>query len=329
MKRLLSVAVAAIAVGGGPALADPPYKYAMAGASPGGVWSVIASGVDASVAAAYPGSVITYQTSGGGLANIALVDQHKVPLALAVDGELMLARDGRPPFKQKIESSRAIAFVAGWLPMFMAVNKSFADKYGLATLEDVAKKKPPIRIAVNRRGNLAYLISESMLKHAGGSFDDIEKAGGKIVYAASAEAASLMTDGRIDMIFNMLPVGHSSLRQIEQSVELVELGVSKEVSEKSAKEMGVELFTIPAGKPHKWVAHDLTVPSQGTVLIASKDMDDATAYNLAKGITEHLDKIQAAHPSLRQLTKEYIASLKVAPYHQGSVKYYKEAGLMK
>ena len=329
MKRLLSLALAIVVLGSGPALADPPYKLTMAGASPGGVWSVIGHGVDSAVAAAYPGSVITYQTSGGGLANIALIDQHKVPLALAVDGELMLAREGRPPFKHKIESSRAVAFVAGWLPMFMAVNKSFADKYGIATLEDLAKKKPPARIAVNRRGNVASMIAETMLKHAGASFADIEKAGGNIVYAASAEAASLMTDGRIDMIFNMLPVGHSSLRQVEQSVELVELGVSKEVSEKSAKEMGVELFTIPAGKPHKWVTQDVTVPSQGSVLIASKDMDDKTAYNLAKGITENLDKIRAAHPSLKPLTKEYIVSLKVAPYHPGAIKYYKEAGLMK
>ena len=328
MVRILYAALALVLIGGGPALADPPYRLTLAGASPGGVWSVIAGGVDSAVAAAYPGSVLTYQTSGGGLANIGLIDQHKVPLALAVDGELMLAREGRPPFKSKIESSRAIAFVAGWLPMFMAVNKSYAEKHGLVSLEDLAKKKPAIRIAVNRRGNLASLIAESMLKHAGASFDDIEKAGGKIIYAASAEAASLMTDGRIDMIFNMLPVGHRSLRQIEQSVDLVELTVSKKISEEAAKDMGVELFTIPKGS-HKWVTADLTVPSQGTVLIANQDMADQEAYNLAKGITENLDKIRAAHPSLKPLTKEYIVSLKVAPYHPGSIKYYKEAGLMK
>ena len=328
MKRLGSAAFALVLLAGGPALADPPYRMTMAGASPGGVWSVIASGVESAVSAAYPGSVITYQTSGGGLANIALIDQHKVPLALAVDGELMLAREGRDPFKGKIESSRAVAFVAGWLPMFMAVNKGFAEKHGLATLEDIVKKKPPISIAVNRRGNLASMISESMLKHAGASFEDVDKWGGKIIYAASAEQGSLMTDGRIDMIFNMLPVGHSSLRQLEQAVALVELNVSKQTSEKAAEEMGVELFTIPKGS-HKWVTEDVVVPSQGTVLIANKDMDDKTAYNLAKGIAENVDKIRAAHPSLKPLTKEFLVSLKVAPYHPGAIKYYKEAGLMK
>jgi hypothetical protein len=328
MKRLSTAAFALVLLTGGPALADPPYNMTLAGASPGGVWSVIGRGVESAVSTAYPGSVITYQTSGGGLANIALVDQNKVPLALAVDGELMLAREGQAPFKGKIESSRAVAFVAGWLPMFMAVNKSFAEKHGIVSLEDLAKKKPPVRMAVNRRGNLASMISESMLKHAGASFADVEKWGGKVIYAASAEQGSLMTDGRIDMIFNMLPVGHSSLRQLEQSVDLVELTVSKETSEKSAQEMGVELFTIPKGS-HKWVPADVTVPSQGTVLIANKDMDDKTAYNLAKGIAENLDKIRAAHPSLKALTKEFLVSLKVAPYHPGAIQYYKEAGLMK
>ena len=56
------------------------YNLTLTGASPGGLWSRIGGGVDAAIAAAYPGSTITYQTSSGGLANIPMVAEGKVPM---------------------------------------------------------------------------------------------------------------------------------------------------------------------------------------------------------------------------------------------------------
>ena len=49
----------------------------MCGASPGGLWSLLGAGVDQAMKAAYPGSVVTYQTSGGGFANVGLLSQKK------------------------------------------------------------------------------------------------------------------------------------------------------------------------------------------------------------------------------------------------------------
>ena len=62
------VTLAALATLASFAEAQPPYNLTLSGASPGGLWSLLGAGVHASVAAAYPGSAVTYQTSGGGLA---------------------------------------------------------------------------------------------------------------------------------------------------------------------------------------------------------------------------------------------------------------------
>lgn len=66
LKFTISVAVCAMALAM-PAAAQK-YNLTLAGASPGGLWSTIGAGIDASIAAAYPGSTVTYQTSSGGLA---------------------------------------------------------------------------------------------------------------------------------------------------------------------------------------------------------------------------------------------------------------------
>ena len=56
-----------------PASAQAQLNLTLTGASPGGLWSLLGAGIHAAVAAEYPGSAVTYQTSGGGLANVMLV----------------------------------------------------------------------------------------------------------------------------------------------------------------------------------------------------------------------------------------------------------------
>ena len=72
--------------------------------------------------------------------------------------------------------------------------------------------------------------------------------------------------------------------------------------------------------------HPLDLPDPTE--ITNEALDEQSAYDLTKALVEQIEKIRAAHPFLKQLTKEYLASLKVVPYHPGAARYYKEAGLM-
>ncbi|MCZ7565907.1 MAG: hypothetical protein M5U08_20685 [Burkholderiales bacterium] len=91
--RVALTALAAMLAGG--VVAAPPYNLTLSGASPGGLWSTVGAAFNASVAAAYPGSTITYQTSGGGLANAQLLADKKVPIGIINDFELLVAVRGR------------------------------------------------------------------------------------------------------------------------------------------------------------------------------------------------------------------------------------------
>ena len=81
-KRLMILVAGLCALASVPATAQP-INMTLVGASPAGLWSSLGVGIGAAVAAAYPGSTITYQTSSGGLANAQLVSDGRVPLGIA------------------------------------------------------------------------------------------------------------------------------------------------------------------------------------------------------------------------------------------------------
>jgi len=327
MKRIFAVVLAYLLAAAAPAVAQT-YNITLSGASPGGLWSLIGAGVDGAVRAAYPGSVVTYQTSGGGFANIAMLDRGEGQLGIAHAQELKLAVDGEAPFKAPVTSMRAIAYLYNWSPLHSIASKDFADKHGLKTLSDIAEKKVPARIAINKRGNIAGDTAVAMLEAAGITEQELESWGGKLVYAASAEQAELLLNRRIDMLINGLFVRHSSVRQIDEAIDVVLLGISDEVADAVNERMSTETFVIPANS-YKNQGEPINTVTVSAALVASEKMDEELAYNITKALFEQIDQLKAVHGSMKAVTPELMVSLKVVPYHPGAVRYLKEAGLVK
>ncbi|HQU50162.1 MAG TPA: TAXI family TRAP transporter solute-binding subunit [Casimicrobiaceae bacterium] len=317
-----------LALAGTLAFAQASYKLTLSGASPSGLWTILGVGIDGAVKAAFPGSTVTYQTSGGGLANIGIVEQGKAELGLAHDAELRLALEGAAPFAKPVTSLRAIALMYDWAPMQMVMNKAFADKYGIRTFDDIAAKKPPLRVALNKRGNITEHVAVRMFAAIGVSLDDIKKWGGQVVYAASEEQGDLTKDGRIDMFANGVFVRTSFIVQAGDAVPLVLLPVSEATVQKVAKELSVRPFVVKGGS-YPWQPQDVPTVALSAILFASDRMPDAVAYDLAKAIAGNVDKFKAAHSTFKDITPQFFASQRVIPYHPGAEKFYREAGLLK
>lgn len=326
LKKCLAVSLTAAALLQMPTVQAESYEMTVAGASPGGLWSLLGAGLDSSVRAAYPDSKITYQTSGGGIANIGQLDRNQADLAIVHDAELLLAKKGESPFREPIDSIRVLSYLYTWAPMQALVRNSFAEEYGIHTLEDIAKVKPPITIAINKRGNIASNVAVEMLNAIGVTEKDIESWGGKVIYAASGEQVSLITDRRADLMINSLFVRHSSIQQAANSVELTLLSMDPATVEAVNKVSGTIPFVIPEGT-YEWSPGKVDTPSLGATLAVRADMDDQKAYNLTKAIFENYQQIAGVHPAMKALTPEVMASVTVVPYHPGALKYLEEAGL--
>lgn len=308
--------------------AENVHKMTLSGASPSGLWTLLGVGIDGAVKASFPGSSITYQTSGGGLANVALLDQGKVELGLAHDAELKIALEGGKPYNRPIQSLRAIAMLYDWAPMQMIMTKAFAEKYGIRTFEDIAAKKPPLRVAFNKRGNITEHVAAKMLNAIGVDVKDIEKWGGRVVYAGSDEQGDLMKDKRIDMLTNGVFVRTSFIVQAADAVEVVLLPVSDAVAKKVSEELGVRPYVIKGGS-YAWQPQDVQTVSLGAVLVSNEKLDEKAAYDLAQALHKNIGKLQGIHGTFKGMTPEFLVSQNVIPFHEGAARYYREAGLIK
>jgi uncharacterized protein len=332
MRTILLAAAAGVVALAQPASAQT-YNLTIAGYSPGGLVSTVGAGLDRALNAAYPGSTITYQTSSGGLANALLLSQKKVPLALIADHELNVVLKGRPPMRQAITDIRLLFHPYSPSSRFQAThflaNKDWADKHGIKTFADVVAKKPPMRIAVNRPGNLDGDVSLAVMTAYGVSQDDVKKWGGQVVRAASQEMTSLMLDRRLDVASFGISINHPRIREMANGLELVMLPITEDSAKKTADDLGGQTCIVKSSD-YKFLAVDTPSICIGMNVLVRQDLDDQTAYNVTKGIAENLDKYKAAHRLLQTaVTMESFTEKGLAPFHPGAEKYYREKGLLK
>lgn len=330
-KELLVAAFTCAALVSLPAAAQK-YNLTLTGASPGGLWSAIGTGLDAAISQAYPGSTVTYQTSSGGLANIPMVAQGRAPMGLATDGELKVAVAGRAPFKSPIRDVRVLARVYGPESRFqmthVIVSRDFVQKHGIKSFSDIVQKKLPLRVAINRRGNLDGDVSEAALSALGAAPQAIESWGGQVVRAASKEMSSLYQDRRIDMMHYGIAFNHPSVQEAVKAVDSAFLDIPRDVAQKVGEDFGGAACSIKAGE-YAWAPEAHSTVCIGAVIVVDSDMDAKLAYNLAKAIVEQIDTFKdRSHRAIKAtLTPKVIATPGPAPFHSGAAKYYKEKGL--
>lgn len=319
------LAAGAMALAAAPAGAAE-YNLTLCGASPGGLWSLLGAGVDNAVKAAFPGSTVTYQTSGGGFANVVQLDQQKCDLAIIHDAEVKAARAGEPPFRAPVDSMRTLAVMYTWAPLQMLVSKDYAETNGIASLEDIAAKKLPINLLLNRKGNVVSDIGASLLTAAGAAPAQIEEWGGSVTYAASKEQGELMRDRRADAILNSLFVNHSSIRQLAEAIDLKLLPVSQATADAVAAEWSISDFVIPGGS-YPWAPDDVLTVTVSAQLFVREDADPQMVADVATALIEHADQIASVHKAMTPLDAALMASATAAPYHPAAETVYKEKGL--
>lgn len=332
MRTIVFAILAGTLAAAEPAAAQK-YNLTIAGYSPGGLVSTVGAGLDAALNTAYPGSTLTYQTSSGGLANAMLLEGNKVPLALISNTELNIVLTGKPPINKPLKDLRILFHPYSPSSRFQATqvlaNKSWAEKNGIATVADIATKKPAMRIAVNRPGNVDGDVGLAVLAANGVTQDDIKKWGGQVVRAASQEMTSLMLDRRLDVIIFGISINHPRVQEMANGLDLIMLPIEQAAAQKVVDELGGKTCSIKSSE-YKFLANDTASICVGISVVARADMDEQTAYNITKGVVEQIDKYKAAHRLLQQaVTLQSLTESGQAPFHAGAEKYLRERGLLK
>jgi TRAP transporter TAXI family solute receptor len=314
----------ALTAGTQPAFAQT-YNLILCGASPGGLWTLLGAGVDAAMKKSFPGSTVTYQTSGGGLANVGLLSDRKCDIALIHNAEAKAAVSGMPPFQAPVDTLATVARLYTWAPIQIIGQKDYIEKNELTALKDIGAKKLPVRIVLNRRGNIASAIGEAMMAAAGFSPKDVEGWGGSVTYAASNEQSDLMRDRRADIMINSLFINHSSIRELAASIDLALLPIVDATAEKLAAQWDVDPFVIKAGE-YEWSKTDVKTVTISALIFVRKDADPKMVGDLTKALVDNVDELRSVHKAMAPLDVKLMAGARTVPYHPAAAAVYEAAG---
>ncbi|MDH4573995.1 TAXI family TRAP transporter solute-binding subunit [Salinicola acroporae] len=327
IKQLITAGVIASSLGLGFSAQAAPLNENLCGGSPNGLWQLLGVGMDGVLKAENPDSSVTYQTSSGGFANIIQMQGDTCDLAIVHAGEAMKAISGEPPFPKAVNNFRAIGVLYNWAPMQWVMTQDFSDKYGIHSLQDIADKKPPLRLVLNRKGILPSMVGESSLKALGVTPDDIESWGGSVVYQGSAVATELVQNRRADMWANETFVGSSAISGMAENRPMTLLAVPDSVIKAMEEEYGDKPYTVSADA-YTWLDHPVQTHTAAAMLVAPATMADDEAYRITKDLIEHIDVMQGVHPAMKQLTPETLLGQSVVELHPGAKRAYEEAGLL-
>ena len=323
MRKSPALVFALLALSGGTVHAGPPYSLTFCAASVGGTWALLGTGVDNAIRAEFPGSAVTIQISGGGIANARSMVEKKCEIGIMHAPEVVVALKGEPPFSAPVSNLRVIARIENWSPMHFLMTKEFADKYNIKTIEDIAKAKAPMRIVLNKRGNLSNAVAESMLKDSGVDLVELEKWGGKVLFGASQEQTNLIQDHRADAGMNVLYPRFSAILDVARSVPSVLITVSPEVIEKTSKKWSVDKFTI-AGGTYDFAPNDVATVTMGGHLMTIAETPDEVVTDILKAITNKIEMLRSMHPEMKRLTIDLMPSAAGLPYHPAAQRFFKE-----
>ena len=126
---------------------------------------------------------------------------------------------------------------------------------------------------------------------------------------------------------NNLFVGHSSIRDMLNSMPMVMMPVSQAVRDKVSGSMGTGQMVIP-GKAYDILSDDYPTLALTAMLVVNSDTSDDEIYKVTKALINNIGEIQGVHKAMRALNPNMMVKQNAIPFHPGAVKAYKEAGLM-
>ena len=264
----------------------------------------------------------------GGTGPATLVDRGKIDFGFGNPvGLSAMAYLGRGFYRKRVPL-RAIGVFPTWDRLIFAVRKST----GIESLEDIQRRKYPLRISTRRRGKLqttVYAIEE-VLKAYGMSLHHIERWGGKILEAASPSSADRrnhIETGDADAVFDE---GVKSWGGRALNAGMRFLTVNAAAAGRMSR-IGFPTALLTR-KHYPKMERDIDcIDFSGWTFFCRADLPAEIAYGMARAVdlchkqipVDHFDKRPM---TMREFSRGGEAGQLNIPLHPGAKKYFREKG---
>jgi len=258
-----------------------------------------------------PGMNASAQSTGASVANINMLKDGSVDLAIVQNDITYYAANGTEMFKDnKIASLKGIAALYPETCQIVTLEKN-----GIKSVTDFKGKK----IAVGAAGSGAEANARQIMEAYGITYNDIE-----VQYLSFGEAASALKDGNVDAAFVTAGFPTAAIQDIasQHPVRLLPVDADK-ADALIAKYPFYTKTTVPAGT---YTGFNEAVPSVSVMamLVATDKLDDQLGYEITKALFTGLDRLQAAHSVGKMITKEGAMKGMSIKMNGGAEKFFKE-----
>jgi len=259
------------------------------------------------------------ESTGGSVFNINAIRQGELEMGVAQSDWQYHAYNGTSKFKDagKFEKLRAV-FSVHAEPGTLVVR---ADS-GIKNFSDLKGK----RVNVGEPGS-GTVATYSIIEEAFGMKREELKLASEL---KSSEAPQALCDNKIDAFFVL--VGHPAgmIKETTTTCEAKIANIHGPAVDGLVKDNPFYRYaSVPAdmytGNPE--AAKTMGV---GATFVSSSDVSEDVIYEVVKAVFENFEDFKKLHPAFKHLKKtEMISASLSAPLHDGAMKYYKEAGLIK
>lgn len=260
---------------------------------------------------AIPGMNASAQSTGASVANINMLKDGSVDLAIVQNDLTYYASNGTEMFKdKKMDNLRGIATLYPETCQIVTLQDS-----GIETIADFRGR----RVAVGAAGSGTEANARQIMEAYGVTYSDIS-----VQYLSFSEAASALKDGNVDVAFVTAGYPTAAIQDIasQRKVRLIPVEESK-ADMLAAKYPFYTKTKIPAGT---YAGFDQNVPAVSVMamLVTTDKMDDAMGGEVAKALFSNLDRLQAAHSVGKLITKESAMNGMSVKMNGGAEKFFKQ-----
>jgi len=283
----------------------------------GGVYYPMGGGMASVLSKHVPGMQATAEVTGGSVDNLKLVGSGQPYIGFTMSDAAQDAFKGEDKFKSKKVPIRTIAVLYPNRMHLVTV-----EGRNITKLADLKGK----HVSTGSPGSATEVMAFRILEAAGLDKDkDVKRE-----RLSVAESVNAIKDNKIDAFFWVggLPTAAVTDLANTPGTKIKMIDHAEVVPVMNKKYGNIYLNdTIPKSM-YSGMTADNKQATVMNILVANENMDDKTAYNIAKTIFEKRDELIAVHKEAEnfKLENQKTAATPV-PFHPGAAKYYAEKGI--
>lgn len=309
-----------------------PISYSVDGATATGYFKVVTEAINGIVREAYPGTDATYKpgSPAGGVLNLSTGRSDFAFNASPV--EIQYANEGKAPFKEPYKGKfHFVMMLHEGLIVHNLMTKEWADRHGVASFDDIAAKKPPMRVTVNLAANLQSTVTMYQLFFAAFGINEAQATdGGKsMIRGNSATGFDALRDGKVDVFINGGFVPTAEVTEVSRGRALQWLSSDPVKLEQEARKWGLKVVNVPKSA-YPFLTKDEPTLAIWNAIVAGDHVSEETVYKFTRALMENEARMRGIHPTLAGFSRtEATKNVTGLAVHKGAERYYREVGIIK